>query len=202
MKYTTDMTTIMVKQHCLSYYVSLAEFSGDMYLLEIICSTTVALFQMICSGYVYVKQFKDMLTHILSQRILSEQSRFTSRLSPDTSVRENTTFLVYSDKNCAILQTNAPNKINNLKLTSICRAWCILKSTHCHTHPYCWSKSKYEYAIQQLICTMNCGSLMESYKTGSNFILLVHQLGVYIANLGVYCLMSSDLPTSWSNDVA
>ena len=206
MKYTTDMTTIMVKRHCLSYYVSLAEFSGDMYLLEIICSTTVALFQMICSGYVYVKQFKGMLTHILSQRILSEQSRFTFRLSPDKSVREITTFLVYSDKNCAILQTNAPNKINNLKLTSICRAWCRysikLYVIHLDTQSqlsireptfYFIPNNKNEITIQ-LDLRMICGSLFESYKTNGDFILLGQESDELLVNHMLQCLMPSDQP--------
>ena len=195
------MVNIIVEQHCSSYCVSLTKFSGN---ICILCRKTAPFFQIIYSGPVNVKQYICVLTHTASQRILSEQFRPKSMLSPDKSVKGNSILL--NETKYAIFQAITP-KTDCLTLTNICRAWCVCISTHNHTHLNFWPKSKSirEFILYlipnnkikstiQLESSMICGSLMESYKTGSNFILLVQQLDVYVAYLNIHCLMSSDLP--------
>ena len=135
-----------------------------------------------------------MLTHTLSQRTLSEQSRPISRLSPDKSVKENPLFLIYSNKNCAIFQANAPNKIT-IMLTSICGARCIFSCRFYEIQLDNWSQlrsireptfylilnNKNEIIIR-LDSRMICGSLLESYKTNGDFILLGQELVEFLVN--------------------
>ena len=89
-KYYINLVNIFVKQHCFNYCASFTKFSGD---ICILCKTTALLFQVRYSGLVYVKQYICMLTHTTSQRIISEQFRLKSMLSPDKPVKENSIFL-------------------------------------------------------------------------------------------------------------